>query len=162
MSDETLSDDGRAAPAGDDAPRRAWLSTIAKAPLDDLEAAWARLSARPDYEFLRRPEIGLVMVRGRAGGGGRPFNMGEMTVSRSAVRLASGATGVGYVAGRSARHAELMAVLDAMLQDPARAPEVTRTVVEPLARALEERRARRSAEAAASKVEFFTMVRGED
>lgn len=144
------------------AARRAWLSTLAKAPLGDIEAAWARLDARPDYDFLRRPEVGLVMVRGRAGGGGHAFNMGEMTVSRSTVRLACGRTGVGYVAGRSTSHAELMAVLDALLQDPRRSPEVARTVIEPLARSLGERRDRRRAEVAASKVEFFTMVRGED
>ena len=68
---------------------------------------------------MRGPETGLVMVRGRAGGSGSPFNLGEMTVTRCTVQLGSGTAGHAYIAGRDERQAELAAVADALLQDPA-------------------------------------------
>ncbi len=72
---------------------------------------------------MRGPEGGLVMVRGRAGGGGAPFNLGEMTVTRCTVRLGSGLVGHAYVAGREPRRAELAALVDALMQDPERADD---------------------------------------
>ena len=101
--------------------RRRWMAALAKAAPGALERAWADLADRPEYGFLRRPEIGSAMVRGRAGGNGRRFNLGEMTVTRCSVRLADGTAGHAYVAGRDKRHAELAAVFDALMQDPARA-----------------------------------------
>ena len=101
------------------------------------------------------------MVRGRVGGDGNRFNLGEMTMTRSAVRLENGVTGLGYVQGRSRRHAELTAVLDAMLQSPETAQTVSRGVIEPLFNEQTQRRETRARKAAATKVEFFTMVRGE-
>ncbi|HZD26186.1 MAG TPA: phosphonate C-P lyase system protein PhnG, partial [Alphaproteobacteria bacterium] len=102
------------------AERRHWLSVLAKAEPAALDRLWQALPERPAFHHLRRPEIGLVMVRGRAGGSGNPFNLGEMTVTLCSVRTADGRTGHGYVAGRDRAHAETVAVLDAMLQDPAR------------------------------------------
>src|SRR5258708_28323405 len=67
--------------------RKRWMGILARTPREELESAWAGLDDRPVYKWLRRPEIGLVMVRGRAGGTGQPFNLGEMTVTRCAVRL---------------------------------------------------------------------------
>jgi alpha-D-ribose 1-methylphosphonate 5-triphosphate synthase subunit PhnG len=144
------------------ARRRHWMSVLALASGDELEARWAALGEPPRYTLLRRPEVGLVMVRGRAGGTGSRFNLGEMTVTRCAVQLEDGTVGYAWVGGRDARHAELAAALDALLQDPARTASLTATVVEPLARTQAERRRGDAARAAASRVEFFTMVRGED
>ncbi len=62
--------------------------------------------ALPAHEDLREPENGLVMVRGRIGGDGAPFNLGEATVSRAAVRLATGEVGFGYALGRDRRKAQ--------------------------------------------------------
>jgi alpha-D-ribose 1-methylphosphonate 5-triphosphate synthase subunit PhnG len=102
------------------------------------------------------------MVRGRAGGTGAPFNLGEMTVTRCALRLEEGQVGHAYVQGRGRRKAEIAALCDALMQDPGRAPLVERGVLAPLrARAAEAARAR-GAKAAATRVEFFTMQRGED
>jgi alpha-D-ribose 1-methylphosphonate 5-triphosphate synthase subunit PhnG len=145
----------------DDARRR-WMSVLALASREELEARWAALDARPRYEVLRRPEVGLVMVRGRAGGTGDRFNLGEMTVTRCTVQLADGTLGHAWVGGRDRRHAELAALLDALLQDATRVASLTETVIAPLARAQAERRRAAVARAAASRVEFFTMVRGED
>jgi alpha-D-ribose 1-methylphosphonate 5-triphosphate synthase subunit PhnG len=140
------------------AARRRWISVLAKATPAELERAWAELRTPPAYSFLRKPEIGLAMVRGRIGGNGDPFNLGEMTVTRCAVRLErSSTTGISYVAGRNARHAELAAAFDGLLQDAAE-PALP-DLIESLAQAQDERRQRRQAASAATKVEFFTMVR---
>ncbi|MDP1619138.1 phosphonate C-P lyase system protein PhnG [Phenylobacterium sp.] len=139
--------------------RRNWLSILAKAQPAEVSAAWDTLSQPPAYSALRAPETGLVLVRGRMGGAGDAFNMGEMTVTRAAVRLESGETGIGYVAGRDRRHAELAAAVDAMMQAPALRPTVEGAVVAKLARAQAERRDTAARKAAATKVDFFTMVR---
>lgn len=139
--------------------RRRWLSILAKAPAQEVIAAWDGLADRPSYRALRAPEIGMVLVRGRMGGAGDAFNLGEMTVTRAAVRLDSGETGVGYVAGRDRRHAEIAAVMDAMMQSADLRPAVEGPVVAHLARHQEERRDTAARKAAATKVDFFTMVR---
>ena len=139
--------------------RRNWLSILAKAQPAEMIAAWDALAEAPTYSALRAPETGLVLVRGRMGGAGDAFNVGEMTVTRAAVRLDSGKTGIGYVAGRDRRHAELAAAVDAMMQAPALRPAVEGAVVAKLARAQAERRDTAARKAAATKVDFFTMVR---
>jgi alpha-D-ribose 1-methylphosphonate 5-triphosphate synthase subunit PhnG len=141
--------------------RQHWMSVLALASRDELERGWSALPSRPAYRRLRGPEVGLVMVRARAGGTGTRFNLGEMTVTRCSVELDDGTAGHAYAGGRDRRHAELSAVFDAMLQrDPG--GELRRGLVEPLARVQQERRQAATARAAASRVEFFTMVRGED
>ncbi len=141
-----------------DAPRRRWMGVLAKAMPAELEHAWAALPQAPAYSFLRKPETGLAMVRGRIGGNGGPFNLGEMTLTRCAVRLGEGgATGIAYVAGRNARHAELAAAFDALLQGAAR-PSLA-PIIESLEAAQAERRRQAHGASAATKVEFFTMVR---
>jgi len=142
--------------------RRRWMSVLAQASPDELEARWRKVEAPPRHRMLRRPETGLVMVRGRAGGTGARFNVGEVTVTRCAVELEGGAVGVAYVRGRDPRHAELAAVLDALLQDPARRESLEPAVVEPLAAAQAARRRAAAERVAPSKVEFFTMVRGDE
>ena len=135
---------------------------LARASADELGDAWTRLPDKPDYDLLRKPETGLVMVQGRAGGTGGRFNFGEMTVTRCTVRTADGLAGFGYVSGRDAMRAEIAAVFDALLQDEARGDELRRLVIEPLARAQTERRQKTDAKTAATRVDFFTLVRGED
>jgi alpha-D-ribose 1-methylphosphonate 5-triphosphate synthase subunit PhnG len=142
--------------------RARWMSVLARAPQAELERAWDDLHPKPDYDFLRRPETGLVMVRGRIGGTGRPFNLGEMTVTRCTVRLANGYVGHAYAAGRSHRHTELAAVFDALLQYPCSGPVVLDSVIGPLEKAEADRRRARNLKTAETKVDFFTMVRGDD
>ena len=146
--------------------RQRWLGVLAKASLKEIEAAWRGLGDKPRYRLLRPSETGLVMVRGRIGGNGQPFNFGEMTMTRAAVQIVDAAeavsqTGFGYVAGRSGRRAELVAVFDALLQDPARHDAIADAVVEPLALSQAAAKAAQAAKVMASKVDFFTMVRGE-
>lgn len=148
--------------AAEHAARRRWISVLAQATGAEIERAWQALPERPEYRVVRRPEVGLVMVRGRAGGSGAPFNLGEMTVTRCTVDLPSGMAGHGYVAGRNVRHAELAAVFDALLQDPLLATRLEEAVIAPLEAGQRERRRQMAARSAPTRVEFFTLVRGDD
>lgn len=145
--------------------RSSWISALAKAPLALLEERVATLGALPEYRFLRSPEIGLAMVRGRTEGAGQPFNLGEMTLTRCVVQLEQAGdvaiSGFGYVAGRSQRHAELAAVCDALLQHQDWQAKVQAQVIEPLQGAAQARRAAEAAEVESTRVNFFTLLRGE-
>lgn len=140
--------------------RQRWMSTLSKAVFSDLEALWNNLPSKPAWTVVRSPEIGMVMARGRAGGTGQRFNLGEVCVTRCAVQLDHGAVGFGYVVGRNRRHAELAAVVDAMLQTPSRRDALERAIIAPLAKRHDEQQEQRSRKAASTRVEFFTMVRG--
>lgn len=139
--------------------RQHWMGLLARAAREDLEA-WGRTAGLPGYAWLRKPETGLVMVRARAGGTGERFNLGEMTATRCALRVAGGASGVAYVAGRSHRHAELAALADALLQGDTR-HAVESSLLDALSRAEAERRGAMRRKADATRVEFFTLARGE-
>ena len=142
--------------------RRHWMAVLARAPVQELEAAWRGLRAPPEYVWLRRPETGLAMLRGRAGGTGAKFNLGEASLTRCALRTARGQTGIAYVLGRSHRHAELAAVFDAMLQDAELHPIIVHDVIAALFAAQAARREAAGRKAAATKVDFYTLARGED
>lgn len=138
--------------------RRDWMGLLARAPADRLAAL---MPDEPQAAFLRPPEIGTVMVRGRIGATGAAFNLGEMTVTRCSLRLETGEVGHAHVQGRSRDHARRAALVDALMQTP-RASDVQTRILTPLAQAEAAARTLRAAKAAATKVEFFTMVRGED
>jgi len=139
--------------------RQRWLSVLAKAPGARLASLWQALGPTPSYTALRRPEIGLVMVQGRISGTGAPFCAGEMTVTRAAVRLDSGEMGFGYVRGRDARHAEIVAAVDALAQRPDWTERLEAAIVTPLADEAEARHRLIAARAAATRVDFFTVAR---
>jgi len=138
--------------------RKAWMSTLAKAAPSRLAALMPEL---PPHAILRSPETGAVMVRGRVGGSGSPFNLGEMTVTRASVRLEDGAVGHAWVQGRDQGHARRAAVIDALMQTAA-AAELQASIIAPLLAEAATAREIRAGKAAATKVDFFTMVRGED
>ncbi|MBW4675645.1 MAG: phosphonate C-P lyase system protein PhnG [Desmonostoc geniculatum HA4340-LM1] len=146
--------------------RQTWMNTLAKAELKQLEELVNKLGTLPSYSFLRSPEIGLAMVRGRAGGTGEPFNLGEITMTRCVVQLESqpgdeAIAGFGYVAGRSHHHAELAAFCDALLQSPQWCDRIQAEVIQPLQTKSREQQELKQRQTAATKVNFFTMVRGE-
>lgn len=142
------------------ATRQRWIGVLAHAVGDELTRHESALRDA-EYQMIRAPEIGMTLVRGRMGGTGAAFNVGEMTVTRCVVRLADGRTGFSYLAGRDKPRAELAALADAHLQGPQQIHWLN-TLIEPLAEAQARRRAEQDAATAASKVEFFTLVRGED
>lgn len=139
--------------------RQVWMAILAKSSVIDIERQIKTLEF-PKYTFLRQPEIGLTMVRGRAGGTGEAFNLGEMTITRCVVKMGE-IKGFGYVGGRSKRHAELAAVCDALLQQEAWRDTVCDRVIEPLQTIIKEKQAQQQRQTDATKVEFFTMLRGE-
>lgn len=142
------------------AQRQAAMAVLAHAEAGEI-AARLRTISLPGHQNLREPENGLVMLRGRVGGDGAPFNLGEATVSRAAVRLASGEVGFGYTLGRDGEKARLIALCDALVQSREFSGLVERDVIVPLRERLMIRRQQRAEEAAATKVDFYTMVRGE-
>ncbi|MEL6169849.1 MAG: phosphonate C-P lyase system protein PhnG [Pseudomonadota bacterium] len=141
--------------------RKKWMSLLAKAPSALLDELFGELSRIPSFTWLRAPEVGAVMVRGRAGAVGAPFNLGEMTVTRCALRLATGEVGHSYVQGRDKEKARQAAVIDALMQTE-ESDLVSRTVLGPIEQALNTRRQERAAKADATRVDFFTLMRGED
>jgi len=143
------------------ADRKAWMSLMAKAPEGRVATLLNAALPRPAHTWLRAPEIGSVMVRGRAGCTGAPFNLGEMTVTRCALTLTNGEVGHAYIQGRSKPDAEAAALVDALMFTDAAATLRTK-VLEPLEQEQTARRTTRAQKAAATKVDFFTMVRGED
>ena len=143
--------------------RQRRLRILARAGRETLEAALAALPAQPEWRRLKQPETGLTMLRARAGGVGQRFNLGEMTVSRCVVALGdAGTMGVGYVQGRDRRRAELVAVFDALSQDMAGAEQIERLLIAPVEQKLADERRARDAKVVATRVDFFTLVRGED
>jgi alpha-D-ribose 1-methylphosphonate 5-triphosphate synthase subunit PhnG len=136
------------------------MALLATAPLDMLEA-WGR-GRQEAFTWLRRPETGLAMVRGRVGATGDRFNLGEMTLTRCALRVQDGSHGVAYVQGRSARKAELAALADALLQTPATQAAVDRELLQPLRAQRSAEAARRARDAKAAKVDFLTVARGDE
>jgi len=150
-------------PDASTARRQKWMAALALAKTEELEKLLEDQGGAPDFTWLRPPEFGAVMVRGRAGGTGAPFNLGEMTVTRCALRLQEGGpVGHAYIQGRRARHAELAAVFDALLQQDHDASVLEETIIDALAAAHAARKADRSRRANSTKVDFFTMVRGEN
>ena len=143
----------------DDLRRQRWLSVLARGAPDCVEGLWQAIAEVPAHTILRPPEIGLVMVRGRISGSGAPFALGEMTVTRAAVRLATGEVGLGYAAGRARRQAEIAALVDALGQIESWRPVLEAQVIGPLEEVAAARQRRRTAEAAATRVEFFTVAR---
>jgi alpha-D-ribose 1-methylphosphonate 5-triphosphate synthase subunit PhnG len=145
---------------GKQARRQAAMAVLAHSDAADIAGRLDAIAV-PAYEDLREPENGLVMVRGRIGGDGAPFNLGEATVSRAAVRLATGEVGFGYTLGRDREKARLIALCDALVQSNEFADAVEAGVLAPLRAAMISKQNRKAAETAATRVDFYTLVRGE-
>lgn len=147
--------------------RQAWIATLAKAEPEQLEGLVNQLGTLPEYSFLRPPEIGLAMVRGRIGGTGGLFNLGEMTLTRCVIQLEKNSgsntiiVGYGYVPGRSRRHAELAALCDALLQCPQWSELIKLRIIESLEQIRQQQQTNQQRQTVATKVNFFTLIRGE-
>ncbi|WP_246333467.1 phosphonate C-P lyase system protein PhnG [Aureimonas mangrovi] len=142
--------------------RRKMLGTLTIMPVAAMAERYAALGALPQALPVRGPEIGLVMLNGRMGGGGAPFKLGEASVTRATVRIESGEIGQAMVLGRETHKAQMIAHLDALWQHDDWRGIVEREVVVP-AMEIEEAAVRdRAEETAATRVDFFTLARGED
>lgn len=141
--------------------RQRWMSVLAHSRPDELLAHWQPLNLSPQFERIRAAETGLTQLQGRMGGTGKRFVMGDMTVTRAVILMEGGVYGYSYVAGRNKPHAELCAVIDALLQIQRMDELLHKRIIAPLAAIQQERRELRAREVAASRVDFFTLVRGE-
>lgn len=153
---------GRREEAERSAERKAAMAALAMASGGEIRRLWDAAGFETDAQALRGPETGLVTVRGRIGGAGAPFNFGEATVTRATVRLPGGEIGHAYALGRDKEKARLSAIADALWQNPARRAEIEEKIIAPLKAAQVSADEKRRTETAATKVDFFTMVRGED
>ena len=145
---------------GGQVQRQAAMAVLAHSDAASIAGCLGAIAV-PAYEDLREPENGLVMVRGRIGGDGAPFNLGEAAVSRAAIRLATGEVGFGYTLGRDRHKARMIALCDAMVQSMEFADAVEAKVLAPLRAAMTAKQNRKAQETAATRVDFYTLVRGE-
>ncbi len=152
----------RTAPDATQIARQASLAVLAHASGEELKLFWQNWPNKPEFEVLRGPETGLVMLCGRIGGGGAPFNVGEATVTRATVRLSDGSVGHSYALGRDQEKAKLAALFDALWLDEDRRDAVESQVLNVLRSRIDDADTKLRAEAAATKVDFFTMVRGDN
>lgn len=141
--------------------RKSWLSLMAKSSSQDIKAFWQGAGLDCAAETIRMPEIGSVMVKGRQGGNGAAFHLGEMSVTRCSIKTNAGIIGHGYHQGRSKETAELVAKIDALAQGD-QFQTVNDKIFIPLSNIEVEKMQNLAEKAAATKVDFFTMVRGED
>lgn len=141
--------------------RKALMATLAAATPEAVAEKYETLTP-PDYEMVRQPETGLVMVRGRMGGTGSPFNLGEVTVTRCVVRLETGETGNAYSLGRNKQKALQSAVIDALWQRDDMKTRIETEIIAPLAESQAAEKDTVREETEATKVNFFTMVRGDN
>lgn len=142
--------------------RKHRMSVLANADSGELKRLWAGLAIDPACTFVRGPETGLVALRGRIGGGGSPFNFGEATATRATVRLDDGRVGHSVMLGRDRTKVRLAAIIDALANDPELADRIDSEIIGPLQDGQKAADERRKAETAATRVNFFTMARGED
>jgi alpha-D-ribose 1-methylphosphonate 5-triphosphate synthase subunit PhnG len=144
------------------AGRQTALAILARASRGELEAGIGKHPAGGDARDLKPAEIGLVMLRGRMGGDGAAFNLGEATMSKAVIELATGERGFGHVLGRDLAKARLVAIADALWQRGESRSAIEADIIAPVRQRLIADKQRRASEAAATKVDFFTLVRGED
>ncbi|OEF28979.1 phosphonate C-P lyase system protein PhnG [Vibrio rumoiensis] len=142
--------------------RQQWMSTLATADFDQLTTLWQAQHYTPDYQLIRAPEIGLAQVQARMGGTGNRFNVADITVTRCVVKLASGDLGYSYLSGRNKPHAQLAAVIDGLMQSETYQQELMLSIIKPLQMSREKKHTQRQQQVASSKVDFFTLVRGDD
>ena len=142
--------------------RQALMKLCAEATTEELEAGLEAVGDVPQHQIVRAPEIGLVMLRGRMGGDGAPFNLGEATVTRAAVRLSSGEVGFSCLLSRTPEKARLAALVDALAQLEELVVPLDERLADPVRQRVAREAQAKIAQTAATRVNFFTLVRGED
>lgn len=142
--------------------RQRWMAVLANASFSDLSTYWQPLQLDPGCEVIRPPEVGLARLQGRIGGGGDRFNVGDTTITRATIRLQDGTLGYGYLRGRAKQHALLAAVIDALLQQVSYTTLLQEKLIDPLLQLQINAMKEKTQQAAKSKVDFFTVLRGED
>lgn len=141
--------------------RQNWLSVLAHSEPTTLATLWSQQNLQPNYTLLRAPQTGLAQVQGRMGATGNAYNIGDVTLTRAVVKLASNEIGVGYIAGRNKDHCLRVALVDALLQHKDFFQVLYDNVIKPLRQQRQQATQQHEAATNQSKVDFFTLVRGE-
>ena len=140
--------------------RKSWMSLLATSNQSDLLNLWEQKKIKVNYVWLRTPEIGSIMAQGRMGVTGDKFNIGEVTITRCSLKLNCGTVGHSYVQGRSKKKAEISALCDALMQTEM-SNEINKSIIIPLEKIKKNNKDKILSKAEATKVDFFTLVRGE-
>ena len=140
--------------------RKSWMSLLATSSQSDLLNLWEQKKIKVNYVWLRTPEIGSIMAQGRMGVTGDKFNIGEVTITRCSLKLNCGTIGHSYVQGRSKKKAEISALCDALMQTKM-SKEINKNIIIPLEKIKKDNKDKILSKAEATKVDFFTLVRGE-
>ena len=140
--------------------RKSWMSLLATSNKNDLLNLWEQKKINIRYDWLRTPEIGSIMAQGRMGVTGDKFNIGEVTITRCSLKLNCGTIGHSYVQGRSKKKAEISALCDALMQTKM-SKEINKNIIIPLGKIKKDNKDKILSKAEATKVDFFTLVRGE-
>ena len=140
--------------------RKFWMSLLATSNKSDLLNLWEQKKIKVNYVWLRTPEIGSIMAQGRMGVTGDKFNIGEVTITRCSLKLNCGTIGHSYVQGRSKKKAEISALCDALMQTKM-SKEINKNIIIPLEKIKKDNKDKILSKAEATKVDFFTLVRGE-
>ena len=140
--------------------RKFWMSLLATSNQSDLLNLWEQKKIRVNYIWLRTPEIGSIMAQGRMGVTGDKFNIGEVTITRCSLKLNCGTIGHSYVQGRSKKKAEISSLCDALMQTKM-SKEINKNIIIPLEKIKKDNKRKILSKAEATKVDFFTLVRGE-
>jgi alpha-D-ribose 1-methylphosphonate 5-triphosphate synthase subunit PhnG len=141
--------------------RQRWMAVLARATAGEINAILEAHGGLPEYTVMKDAQVGTVMIEGRAGGTGQRFNLGEATTTRCVVRLRDGILGVSYALGSDRRKALLAALLDGRLQQR-RPNHALMACVSALASRQQATRQCASRKAASTKVDFFTLARGDE
>ena len=140
--------------------RKSWMSLLATSSQSDLLNLWEQKKIKVNYVWLRTPEIGSIMAQGRMGVTGDKFNIGEVTITRCSLKLNCGTIGHSYVQGRSKKKAEISALCDALMQTKM-SKEINKNIIIPLEKIKKDNKHKILSKSEATKVDFFTLVRGE-
>ena len=138
--------------------RRDWLATLVRVPANEV------IAASNEFDFsmvvLKGPEVGLLMINGRIHSTGRPFHLGEVSLTKCVLKDDQGLLGYGHIIGRNKQQAKAIALFDLALQrnDSAEAALIRLNAWKEDVAEID---AMESETVEETRVDFFTMVRGE-
>ena len=139
--------------------RPEWISIFSKTNESLLKNSLDHINFKENYDVLLGPEIGSIMIQGRAGGSGDKFNLGEATLTKCIVKFQE-KTGYSYHLGRNLIKSEYGAILDALMQIESYHSKLLMYVKE-FQEEIQKEKTKIIAGSSESKVDFFTMVRGD-
>ena len=141
--------------------RQNWIRILSGADTSRLILEYKKLAISVPHTTISGPETGLIMVQARADGSGPRFNLGEMSVSKCLLKVDDRYLGYGMVMGSEPEHARLAALFDGLLQHPDFSSQLKRDLIQKLEQEQKEAEKKMTQETGKSRVEFFTMKRGE-